>query len=77
MHKVSSSLVTMDMIRSDLRVACRQMLQAPAFAATVILVLAAGSGVSISIFSIVRNVLLSPLPYKEPERLVQIVSGGP
>jgi len=77
MHKVSSSLVTMDMIRSDLRVACRKMLQAPAFAATVILVLAAGSGVSISIFSIVRNVLLSPLPYKEPERLVQIVSRWP
>jgi hypothetical protein len=53
------------------------MLQAPAFAATVILVLAAGSGVGISIFSVFRNVLLTPLPYKEPGRLVQIVSRWP
>jgi hypothetical protein len=57
MHKVSSSLVTMDMLRSDLRVPCRQMLKAPAFAATVTVVLPAGFVVSSSIFSVVGNVL--------------------
>jgi hypothetical protein len=67
----------MDMLRSDLRVACRQMLKAPAFAATVILVLAAGFGVSNSIYSVVRDVLLTPLPHKEPWRPVQIVSRWP
>jgi putative ABC transport system permease protein len=64
-------------LRSDLRQAARQIYKAPAFAAIVVLVLAVGFGVSVAIFSIVRNVLLRPLPFRDPGRLVQIVSWWP
>ena len=64
-------------LKSDLRQAARQIYKAPAFAATVVLVLAAGFGVSVAIFSIVRSVLLSPLPFHDPGRLAQIVSWWP
>jgi len=62
---------------SDLRQACRQLMSTPVFTATVAVVLAVGVGISVSIFSVVRNVVLSPLPYKQPDRLVQIVSWWP
>jgi putative ABC transport system permease protein len=55
----------------------RQIQKKPAFAGTVTLVLAVGFGVSTAMFSTVRNVLLNPLPYKAPDRLVQIVSRWP
>lgn len=64
-------------MRGDLRQAWRQIRRAPAFAATVVLVLAAGFGVSVAIFSIVRSVLLQPLPFRDPGRLAQIVSRYP
>ena len=64
-------------IQGDLRQAWRQIRRAPSFAATVVLVLAAGFGVSVSIFSVARNVLLNPLPFHDPGRLVQIVSWFP
>jgi putative ABC transport system permease protein len=64
-------------LRGDLRQAWRQIYRAPAFSGTVVLLLAAGFGVSVAIFSIVRNVLLNPLPFHDPGRLVQIVSWWP
>lgn len=73
----SSWFISVNFLLGDLRQAWRQILKAPAFAATVVLVLAAGFSVCIAIFSIVRHVLLSPLPYKDPGRLVQIVSRWP
>jgi predicted permease len=69
--------ISIESIWGDLRQAWRQILRAPAFGATVVLVLAAGFGISVAIFSIVRTVLLSPLPYNDPDRLVQIVSWWP
>ena len=76
MHK-TPYLIAMEPVRGDLRQAWRQIYRAPAFAATVVLVLAAGFGISVAIFSIVRNVLLSPLPFRDPGRLVQILSRYP
>ncbi|MGA7258626.1 MAG: ADOP family duplicated permease [Terracidiphilus sp.] len=64
----------MEGLRSDLRLACRQLGKAPGFAVVVVLMMAAGIGVSTAIFSIVRNVLLRPLPYRDPGRLVQLVT---
>ncbi|HEX3435348.1 MAG TPA: hypothetical protein VHT24_01165, partial [Pseudacidobacterium sp.] len=69
--------MSLEFLYSDLRQACRQIGKAPVFAATAVLVLAAGFGVSIAIFTIVRNVLFATLPYKEPEQLIQIVSRWP
>ncbi|HEX8712869.1 MAG TPA: ABC transporter permease [Terracidiphilus sp.] len=77
MRSKSPYRISIDSIRNDLRQDWRQICAAPAFAATVVLLLAAGIGVSVAIFSIVRSVLLTPLPFHDPERLVQIVSWWP
>jgi hypothetical protein len=69
--------ISLELFSRDLRQACRQLYRTPVLTATVVLVLAVGLGVSVATFSIVRNVLLSPLPYNQPDRLVQIVSYWP
>ncbi len=61
----------------DVRQVVRQMQKKPAFAGVVVLVLAAGFAVTTAMFSTIRTVLLNPLPYRSPERLVQIVSRWP
>src|SRR5271168_4662615 len=66
-----------DALWTDIRYALRQIKHSPAFSSILILVLAVGFGVSVAIFSAVRTVLLAPLPYKEPDRLVQIVGWWP
>jgi predicted permease len=60
----------------DLRYAVRQLRKAPAFAIAVVLTLAIAIGANTAIFSVVRTVLLQPLPYKEPGRLLCIWHGG-
>ena len=56
--------------RADLRQAMRALTARPAFAATVIFVLALGIGANSAIFSLVNAALLRPLPYRDPDRLV-------
>jgi putative ABC transport system permease protein len=55
---------------NDLRYAVRTLLRAPGFAATAILTLALGIGATTAIFSVVKAVVLEPLPYRDPARLV-------
>lgn len=73
----TASIISFETLRNDLWQARRQIRNAPGFAGAVILTLAAGFGISTAIFSIVRSVLFTPLPYNKPERLVQIVSRWP
>ena len=56
----------------DLSLAVRNIFRRPAFAAVAIALLALGSGANAAVFSVVRGVLLRPLPYPEPERLVAL-----
>jgi predicted permease len=57
-----------------LRFAVRQLVRKPAFTAVVLLTLALGIGANSALFSVIYAVLLKPLPYREPGRLVQVRS---
>ena len=58
----------------DLRYAARTLLRTPGFAAVAMLVMAIGIGASVSLFSVIHSVLLRPLPFLHPDRLVAIYS---
>ena len=58
------------------RLALRRLLHAPLFTAVTLLTLAIGIGANTAIFSVVYGVLLKPLPFAEPERLVSLWHRG-
>jgi predicted permease len=61
----------------DLRHAARTFWRQPAFAAATVLTLALGTGATTAIFSVVYGVLLKPLPFDQPERLVSLRQRAP
>ncbi len=56
----------------DVRLAMRSLRRSPGFLAVALVTMAVGIGVSTALFSVVDGVLLRPLPYPHPERLVAL-----
>ena len=67
----------LDSILKDLRFAVRSFRRSPGFTVAIVLTLALGIGASTAIFTIVRGVLLRPLPYADPDRLVRVYERSP
>lgn len=68
----SAALVHADILRQDLRYVVRTLRRSPGFAATAITIVALGIGATTAAFSVTDFVLIRPLPFHEPDRLVEL-----
>ncbi len=70
-------LVHLDLLGQDLRYTARMLRRAPGFAITAVLIVALGIGATTAAFSVTDFVLLRPLPFPDPERLVKVWERSP
>jgi putative ABC transport system permease protein len=67
-----NTLTAFDHLLNDLKYAVRTLSRSPGFASIAILVMALGIGANVALFTVVRSVLLNPLPYRDPSQLFAI-----
>ncbi len=72
-----NSMEWLETVLHDLRYAIRTLIRTPGFTVTAVLVMALGIGANVALFTVVRSVLLKPLPFREPDRLIQLYEKSP
>jgi predicted permease len=67
---------SLESLMRDLRYGVRTLRRSPGFAIIAVVVMALGIGANVALFTVVRSVLLKPLPFEDPDRLVMLYEAG-
>jgi predicted permease len=77
LHRETRSFILLEHLAQDLRYALRMMRRDPGFSLFAILIIALGIGASTTVFSVLRTVLIRPLPFRDPANLVWLANSKP